>query len=49
MAMPSYNMSYDSLSTNAPYNGNSHGLQEVGKFPHTRAQLSALARPIQAE
>lgn len=51
MAMPSYHMSYDSLSTNAPYNGNSHhlGLQEVssggvGKFPHTRAQLSAFAR-----
>lgn len=41
-----YNMSYDSLSTNAPYN-NGHGLQEsggVGKFPHTRAQLSAFAR-----
>lgn len=44
MAMPSYNMSYDPLSTNAPYNGNNHGLQEVGKFPHTRAQLSAFAR-----
>ncbi|KAF8199165.1 hypothetical protein BJ912DRAFT_951130 [Pholiota molesta] len=51
MAMPSYHMSYDPLSTNAPYNGNSHhlGLQElssggVGKFPHTRAQLSAFAR-----
>ncbi|KAF9478289.1 hypothetical protein BDN70DRAFT_836377 [Pholiota conissans] len=48
MAMPSYHMSYDPLSTNAPYNGHL-GAQElssggVGKFPHTRAQLSAIAR-----
>jgi hypothetical protein len=46
MAMPVYHMAYDPLSTNAPYN---NSLQElppgnVGKFPHTRAQLSAIAR-----
>jgi hypothetical protein len=45
--MPVYHMAYDPLSTNAPYNGASNSLQEpkgMGKFPHTRAQLSAIAR-----
>jgi len=45
MAMPVYHMAYDPLSTNSPYN---NSLQEppsnMGKFPHTRAQLSAIAR-----
>ncbi|KAF8899633.1 hypothetical protein CPB84DRAFT_1709570 [Gymnopilus junonius] len=52
MATAVYQSGYDPLSTNASYsapqptNGNSNGLQELsaGKFPHTRAQLSAIAR-----
>lgn len=51
MAIPSYHMAYDPLSTNAPYSGgiHHHALHEpppvgMGKFPHIRAQLSAIAR-----
>jgi hypothetical protein len=54
MAIPSYRMPYDPLSTNAPFNGGGslphHGdhLHEppssMGKFPHVRAHLSHIAR-----
>ncbi|KAJ3497206.1 hypothetical protein NLJ89_g10379 [Agrocybe chaxingu] len=50
MAMPAFQTAFDPLSTNAaPYGlqrNNSNGLEPSGggKFPHTRAQLSAIAR-----
>ncbi|KAF5323172.1 hypothetical protein D9619_013735 [Psilocybe cf. subviscida] len=55
MAIPSYRMPYDPLSTNAPFNGGGSALHHgdhlheplpssLGKFPHVRAQLSHIAR-----
>jgi len=44
MAMPVYHMAYDPLSTNSPYNNSLQEPPSLGKFPHTRAQLSAIAR-----
>lgn len=45
--MAAYHPAYDPLSTNAPYApapSLPHQEPPVAKFPHTRAQLAALAR-----
>jgi len=51
MAMPAYQIAYDPLVINSPFSSrqmNGHtdtnGGSLGGKFPHTRAQLSAIAR-----